>query len=97
MTHEIWDKVADTIENSKFYKRYGAKTGWTSGSSTYVYPITNWCPNKEIEIQLLSDLRGIHNSVKPLIRELSKHIKITDHYIVKNDGSCPNVYRICYE
>ena len=97
MEKEIWEKVAQIIKLSNFYKRYGKKNRWISGSSTVVYPITNWRPNNEIEVQLLGNLQGIHLSANALAKEMSHYINIKDHYLVKSDGSCPNVYRFVYE
>lgn len=98
MNEIIWDKVATIIENSNFFKKYGRKFGWTSGSSTYVYPITNWEPSRQIEIQLNGERRwGIISSMNALVKKLKEHIDIEDAYICYEDGSCPDHLRICYK
>ena len=98
MTDELWQKVAAIIEKSRFFARYGEKNHWTSGSSTTVYPITLWYPSSEIDIQLNGDdNRGIQQSAKSLIKELSKLMEVTDHFHCKYDGSCPDEYRIYFK
>ena len=92
-------ELIDRIENSKFFKRYGYKGHWMSGSSTIVYPITHWCPNKEIDIQIdpLVSHSGMTNSFKALYNALAKDFELTDWFYVKNDGSCPQEFVIYYK
>ena len=98
MTKEQANELMTRIENSKFFKRYGYDGHWMSGSSTIVYPITHWCPSKEIVIQIdpLADHSGMTNSFKKLYNELAKDFDITDWHYDKSDGSCPQTYTIWY-
>ena len=90
--------IADIIKDSRFFKRFGYKTHWISGSSTVVYPISIWTERKEAEIQLEWDLRGAHMAVKPLLKEISNcGYKVERWHIRKSDGSCPHTLNIYYE
>lgn len=98
MTDELFDQIAEIIKTSRFFARYGYKYRWISGCSTEVYPITLWYPSKEICVQVETyNMQGIHKSAEALVKKLSGLIEITDHYLCKNDGSCPNEYRIYYK
>jgi NADPH-dependent 7-cyano-7-deazaguanine reductase QueF len=98
MTKETWNVVADIIEQSNFFYRYGKKEHWTSDHSTLVYPITHTPDMKEIEIQLRgTDNRGITSSAKRLAKILSSYIRIKHIHFCKWDGSCPDTYRFIYE
>lgn len=91
-------EICKAIEESKFYNRYGAKSGYTSGCSTYVAPITNWIPNKQICIQVdsLANHSGMTNAFKKLYNKLAKKFDIGCWMYNKNDGSCPQEYIIWY-
>ena len=83
-------EVVKLIEDSKFFKTFGYKGHWLSGSSTVVYPITDWVEDREIVIQLDSTVyRGRSNSAKALIGKIEKILKIRYWGFGNYDGSCP--------
>lgn len=91
-------KLIEKIEESKFFNKYGYKGHWISGSSTIVYPITHWIPSREIEIQIdpLVSHNGMTNSFKAMFNKLKDEFGLKEWFFVKNDGSCPEEYRIYY-
>lgn len=96
---KVYEQIADCIEKSKFYNKYGCKTPWLSGGSTCVYPITTWVEDKEIVIQMNSLVSpyGRTNSFKALYNELAKKFDLREWRYNKNDGSCPPTYSIYYK
>ena len=88
-----YNKIADRIAKSDFFKKYGNKQHWVSGSSTIVYPITIWKDDGCIEIQL-KNMHGIKAAFNKLVNELGEQVRT--HYICKYDGSCPNVAKIFF-
>jgi hypothetical protein len=95
-------EISNKIAESNFFKKYGYKHYWTSGSSTEVAPITLWLdslnPNRPacIEIQLGCDsLRGIKRSLDKLVKEIGEKF-VKSHYLCKYDGSCPKVAKIYF-
>lgn len=88
--------ICDIIEESEFFRKFGRKTHWISGGSTVVYPITNYVPNREVEIQLDWQHRGIISSVKSLVKTLKKDYPNAHYRFCKWDGSCPDEMIIFY-
>ncbi len=91
-------EVADRIAKSDFFKKYGNKQHWVSGSSTIVYPITIWVASNSIEIQLnckLNSVDGSFDKFDKLVSELNE--KVNNHYVGVYDGSCPNVAKIYFK
>lgn len=89
---ELGDKIAE----SNFFEKYGYKHHWTSGCATDVAPITIFVESSCIEIQLGSrNLRGINRAFDKLVNELGE--QVTEHYICKYDGSCPNTTKIYFK
>ena len=71
-------KVVELIKESNFFKKFGYPYHWISGSSTVVYPITDWVEDREIVIQLDScNYRGRTNSAKALITQVEKILPFT--------------------
>ena len=91
--------IIEEIKNSKFFKKYGRKTSWVSGSSTYVYPIELYVDEKRIDIQIdsLVNQNGITNSFMALYKKLRIPYNLKCWWIYKSDGSCPKVYTIWYK
>ena len=84
------EKVVDIIKNGNFFKKFGFKSHWISGSSTVVYPITDWVPSREIVIQLDSTVyRGRTQSAKALINQINEIMDVKYWCYGHNDGSCP--------
>lgn len=87
-------KVVEFIESNK--QNYIDYQHWISGSSTIVYPISNYyCDDgKSVEItfQLKNcdarNWRGFENVLK------RKFPYVKSAYYCQYDGSCPNVYKI---
>jgi hypothetical protein len=83
-------EIMKLIENSNFFKKFGYKSHWLSGSSTVVYPITDWVPSREIVIQLDSNVyRGRTQSAHALIKSVEKIMPIKYWGYGQYDGSCP--------
>ena len=87
--------ICEIIEDSAFFKTFGRKTHRYSGS-TIVYPITDYVPNREVEIELDWQHRGIISSVKALVKELRKEYPNAHYRFCKWDGSCPDTMKIFY-
>ena len=99
-TKEAIDKAVEVIKNSNLFKNHAWKSHWISGSSTVVYPITVWHPNKEIVIQMDREkYRGRTRAIQKLVKELSgiPSFEVTDWHYTKNDGSCPPELYIWYK
>lgn len=89
-----YNKIADRIAKSDFFKEYGYKGHWTSGCVTDVAPITIWVESNSIEIQLNCELNGVDEAFDKLVSELNEKVK--NHYVGVYDGSCPNVAKIFF-
>ena len=91
------DKALEIIENSRFFNNHGWNHHRISGSSTVVYPITHWVPNREITIQIDREkYRGRTQAARKLMRELEPVLDINSWVYIPNDGSCPPELVIFY-
>lgn len=97
MTTDNGPTIAACVKESDFFKKFGYRGTWISGSSTTVHPIQVWTNRKEVEIQLTSQRwRGQTQSLKSLIRKLEKAFSIKSWHLDKGDGSCPASVSIFY-
>ena len=96
------DEILKYIEESTFFSKYMRKTHWWV-STTCVYPIQCWHNHNgegvhEIELQL--DGSSCKQWQERMLKKLSAEIAdkfgvtITDVFVVRNDGSCPDEGRI---
>lgn len=99
---KLGEQICIFIENSEFFKRFCLQSGWMSGSQTYVYPISDWVSDRQIDIQInsLVSHNGMTNSFKKLIKDINKEFgadTILNWWYKKNDGSCPQEYTLYYK
>lgn len=87
------EKMCDKIVTSEFFHKYGYKTG-----TALIIIYDCYAPAyNHIEINLSCDtLRGIKKALDKLVRELGSEL-VSNHYVCKYDGSCPNAAKIWFK
>lgn len=80
----IGRKICDEIAKMGYLER-----GYTSGSSTYVAPLTFW--NTSFQILITTNPRLRKDRFNTFIKkQLSEYPELTDGYFDKRDLSCPD-------
>lgn len=83
----IIENATKLIINDNLIKRNLYKNTWFSGTSTEVYPITQWVERGEIVVQLNSNKNKYNRCIERIIKKSND--LIICGYFSKNDGSCP--------